>query len=126
MADESTRGQVEILAKEGKTAKEIADALGKTPATIYNHLRNLGIAPEGKRGRPRKNPDEAPAEAPAAPRARPGAAKADEPAKANVFAAKATKNGSTGSADICKVIEASIKEHEAALTKLKKMLELAS
>src|SRR3954454_17493075 len=48
-----TKDQVKALHAEGKSAKEIAEALGKTPATIYNHLRGLGLG-QGKRGRPRK------------------------------------------------------------------------
>lgn len=53
----TTKDQVKAMAADGKSAQEIAEALGKTPATIYNHLRNLGVAPKGKRGRPRKSED---------------------------------------------------------------------
>lgn len=54
MADESTKDQVIALHKDGKSAKEIAEALGKTTATVYNHMRNAGLG-TGKRGRPRKS-----------------------------------------------------------------------
>jgi transposase len=53
-----TREQVKAMAAEGKSAKEIAEALGKTPATIYSHLRNLNATPR-KRGRPRKTEEAA-------------------------------------------------------------------
>lgn len=51
---EKTVDQVKALAAEGKNAQEIAKALGKTPATVYNHMRNLGLG-HGKRGRPKKS-----------------------------------------------------------------------
>jgi uncharacterized protein YjcR len=53
----STREQVEELMNKGMEAKEIAEKTGKTPATVYVHIRNInaerGVKPRG-RGRPPK------------------------------------------------------------------------
>lgn len=57
MAD-NTKDQVRELVDKGKSAKEIAETLGKTPATVYVHIRNIkaerGDKTPAKRGRPPK------------------------------------------------------------------------
>lgn len=56
-APASTKDQVREMLDEDKSVEEIAEALGKTKATIYVHIRNIkserGEKPRG-RGRPPK------------------------------------------------------------------------
>lgn len=111
-----TKDQVAAMAKEGKSAAEIAEALGKTQATVYSHLRNLGVGPKRGRGRPRKSDAEKAETTDAksetkATRARPGA---KAPADSNGHAP------TTG--DLRKTVEALIKAKQTELSKLEKVL----
>jgi predicted ArsR family transcriptional regulator len=71
-----TKDRVAALLKEGHSAKEISEALGKTLATVYVHIRNIekeqGNTTPRKRGRPPKvqaDGESKPASRPRPPRA---------------------------------------------------------
>jgi biotin operon repressor len=122
MAEKTTRQQVEELTAKKKSAKEIAEILGKTTATIYSHLRNIeadgGEVRKSSRGRPRADAETPQAETPK-PRPNPRA-KATEPAKSsadkpNVFA---SSNGHSTDDDVITILTARKAEHEAAIQKI--------
>jgi biotin operon repressor len=136
MAEKTTRQQVEELVAKGKTAAEIAEALGKTKATIYSHLRNIEEA-GGKtnksttRGRPRADAEDAPAATDEAPKPRPNPrAKTGEkveakakPAKPNVFTVTAGNGNGHSEVDVdwtnvISVLTAEKAKHEAAIQKI--------
>lgn len=126
---EKTRDQVKALAGEGKNAQEIAEALGKTPATVYNHLRNLGLG-HGKRGRPKgsgKTEGESKTEVKTRPR--PGSktetAKAKPGPKPKPIPASSNGHDATASArfpKIAEAIEAELVEARSKVATLEGML----
>jgi transposase len=127
-----TREQVAKLAAEGKNAKEIAEATGKTLATVYSHLRKINPDAPRKRGRPRK--DEAEKRA-AATQAKAAKATGTKPAPARKSTPKATTNGNGHAnvdlSDLRSEIEgmieakrAEVAAKQAEVARLKEMLAL--
>jgi hypothetical protein len=120
-----TKEQVAELMDKGLEAKEIAEKLGKTPATIYVHLRNIkldrGFKVQAKRGRPPKAKVEG--ETPktdSKPRARPPTAKANGGEKA------AGTNGHVAESRfpaIKAAVEKELKEARSRVAVLEKMYE---
>jgi transposase-like protein len=134
-APASTKDQVREMLDADKSVEEIAEALGKTKATIYVHIRNIkaerGEKPRG-RGRP---PKAAPAEGngdsaksrPAPPKAGAGASTKAAPAAKSEAPAKA--NGAVSFAERFPLVKASIEQELAEKRKevaiLERMLETA-
>jgi hypothetical protein len=128
-----TKEQVKELLAKNKSAKEIAEALDKTPATIYNHIANIrkesGDTTPRKRGRPPKVATEgdAPKEeaTPAAARPRPGkAAPVKTEAKQTVTpTAKSNGHDTSRFPVIRAAIEQELSEARSKVVVLEKMLE---
>lgn len=122
MADNTkTREQVEALHAEGKTPAEIAEALGKSKANIYVHLRNIAKdagEPPRKRGRPPalnkdgETPEKTP-KAPSATKAKPSSNGHDKAKSEARFP------------HIRAAIEEELKEARSKVATLEKMLETA-
>lgn len=116
MAADKTRDQVREMMDEGKSAKEIAAALDKTPATVYVHIRNIkeerGDKTPAKRGRPPKAKAE-------------GEAKTEAKSEAKPAASKAKTNGHADVRfpEVRAAIEARLKTARADVALLEKMLE---
>lgn len=126
-AEKTTREQVEELYDKGVTeAKDIAEKIDKTPATVYVHLRNIakerGEKPR-KRGRPPKVQTEGESTTKPTPRKAPpraGKGKAEKAAPAS----DASSNGHSADEfpQVKTAIEAELSSHRRAVAKLERML----
>lgn len=135
-APASTRDQVTEMYDADKSVEEIAEALGKTKATIYVHIRNIkaerGEKPRG-RGRPPKaaSPDGEKDSAKSRPAPPKAGTKAEAPAKATPAKAEtpAKSNGSASFAERFPRVKDSIEQELAEKRKevaiLERMLETA-
>jgi predicted ArsR family transcriptional regulator len=119
----------------GKSAKEIAEALDKTPATIYSHIANIrkdrGDTEPRKRGRPpkAKTEGESNGKSEGTPRPRPAVTKAsgEKPAPKSEKASASNGHDALKSASRFPIIHAAIEQELAEARKkvavLEKMLE---
>jgi transposase-like protein len=143
MSADTTKAQVAELLDQGMAAKDIAEQLGKTPATVYNHIANIrkdrGDTTPRKRGRPPKNQnDETPkADSKSGTRQRPpvggkpAAAPATEkvPVAGKSAAAPKADSASNGNGHVSRfpvvhaAIEQELTEARKRVVVLEKMLE---
>lgn len=110
-----TKEQVKAMLADGKSVKEIAEKLNKTPATIYVHQRNLkaesGDKTPARRGRPPKLTQKSDGDS--------------KTAESKVTSPKASTNGNSARfPKIQEAIEAELKDARARVTVLEKMLTL--
>lgn len=125
MAEQTSRQKVEGLHKQGKSAKEIAEALDMSQANVYAHLRKIsaeaGEAPR-KRGRPPKVQTEngkTETKAESKPATRPA------PGKAAPKAVKAESNGHKEFAPhLLEALDNDLAEARKTVTKLERMREV--
>jgi biotin operon repressor len=131
MSADSTREQVAALMDKDKSAAEIAEALGKTKATVYVHIRNIkqerGEPVQSKRGRPPKaktEGDEKPPVAKGKTRPAPGStAKTSEPQAAKSAPASSNGHDPARFPKIAAAVQAELSEARSRVTVLEKMAE---
>jgi predicted transcriptional regulator len=127
-----TKEQVAQLLDKGMEAKDIAEKLGKTKATIYNHIANIrkdrGDTTPRKRGRPPKAQSEsktAPKPTGTSTRQRPPVGDKPKPTPAETPKPTAKDNGHDAHRfpKVRAAIEAELADARRNVTVLEKMLE---
>lgn len=128
MAEQTSRQKVEHLHKQGKSAKDIADALDMSQANVYAHLRKIsaeaGEAPR-KRGRPPKVQAEngkAETKAEGKPATRPAPGKA-APKAATAKVAEANGKGAFAP-HLLEALDDDLAEARKTVAKLERMREV--